>query len=736
MSLSFPTYQLSKKYTDETVVGGGAIKGKNLVVTSIESITDGKRINVQWTLDDGTVQTDHVDLENGEDGKGIKSVAINAEEHLIITYTDDTTSDAGKIEIQSAVDSVNGETGNVVLEITDIVNVGSNLTYNAQTKTLSADAQAQVQADWEQSDNTQADYIKNKPSLGTASKKDAINTVLAGSTSLPTGDAVKTAIDNAVSSAYHHAGTKTVAELTSALLVEANDGNVYNMTDSGVTTADFIEGAGKPIAIGDNVGVAKVGNDYKFDLLSGFIDTSSFVEKSSTSGLIKNDGTIDETAYAKQSEMSITDGTGADLGTSTIQLKSGMSKKVLTEHQDVTGKADKVQNATNNHIALLDGLGNLKDGGKAITDIVPAGGTTGQVLAKHSNTDGDVEWTDVQSGDANLEKATYEESSALYNHAVNELIVMESNNVKTLYKVTNTITAGDTITDEGQNANITSNTGIGADTQVYVSGLPSGEEIKLVAWDTGTEEEIAAMIEGYYNGDLTLADIQSVWSVGDMRTVSLSAMSATGVGESHRAQDVQMVILDFDHDTLTTPINEKTKALITVQQKDCLMDAGSAAGQRYNENNTEAGYMNPAPDTNVGGWRDCARRTWCNSIYFSALPLAFKSLIKNTEHVATLGNSTSNTTTTTDNVFLVSAYEVLGSNGYASAQEGTQYSYYTTVSNRNKNPSQSSQYTTSCTWWWRSTNNSNTRFCDWYGDGSSDYRDASTAYGIVPAMCL
>ena len=98
-----------------------------------------------------------------------------------------------------------------------------------------------------------------------------------------------------VSSAYHAAGTKTVAELTSSLLVAANEGNVYNMTDAGTTTSDFIEGAGKPIRIGDNVGVCKVGNDYKFDLLSGFIDTSNFVEKSNTSGLLKNDGTVDTT---------------------------------------------------------------------------------------------------------------------------------------------------------------------------------------------------------------------------------------------------------------------------------------------------------------------------------------------------------------------------------------------------------------------------------------------------------
>lgn len=103
------------------------------------------------------------------------------------------------------------------------------------------------------------------------------------------------AINAAVSSAYHHAGTKTCAELVAGLLVTGNEGNVYNMTDSGTTTADFIEGQGQPIKAGDNVGIAKISDGvYKFDLLSGFVDTTNFVQKSQTAGLLKNDGTVND----------------------------------------------------------------------------------------------------------------------------------------------------------------------------------------------------------------------------------------------------------------------------------------------------------------------------------------------------------------------------------------------------------------------------------------------------------
>lgn len=116
-----------------------------------------------------------------------------------------------------------------------------------------------------------ADIASKIPSTATSSNK------------LVDNSAMQSAISSAVSSAYHAAGIKTVAELTSSLLVAANEGNVYNITDSGVTTADFIEGAGKPINIGDNVGICEpTSGTYKFDLLSGFVDATNEVTQNDT----------------------------------------------------------------------------------------------------------------------------------------------------------------------------------------------------------------------------------------------------------------------------------------------------------------------------------------------------------------------------------------------------------------------------------------------------------------------
>ena len=71
-------------------------------------------------------------------------------------------------------------------------------------------AQANVQADWTQSDSTSDDYIKNKPTLGTASAKNYTSSVTDGSTDLVESGAVHDAIASAISSVYKPSGDKTV----------------------------------------------------------------------------------------------------------------------------------------------------------------------------------------------------------------------------------------------------------------------------------------------------------------------------------------------------------------------------------------------------------------------------------------------------------------------------------------------------------------------------------------------
>jgi hypothetical protein len=69
MAMDFIGLSVGMGYTDETVIGGGALKGKNCVVSNIEEVADGVNVTFQWILDDGTVQTETVLLPKGTQGE-------------------------------------------------------------------------------------------------------------------------------------------------------------------------------------------------------------------------------------------------------------------------------------------------------------------------------------------------------------------------------------------------------------------------------------------------------------------------------------------------------------------------------------------------------------------------------------------------------------------------------------------------------------------------------------------
>lgn len=153
---------VANTYTDETVLGGGAIKGKNCTILDVVPVATGNKITFQWTLDDGTVKTTDVVVtdgtvefdnltpeqkaslkgekgdkgdpgEDGEKGLGIKSVvAVEKPDgyyHLIITFDDDTTHDAGKIVVQEGGASAMSDLTDVDLEgLSD----GKILVYDAE----------------------------------------------------------------------------------------------------------------------------------------------------------------------------------------------------------------------------------------------------------------------------------------------------------------------------------------------------------------------------------------------------------------------------------------------------------------------------------------------------------------------------------------------------------------------------------------------------------------------------
>ena len=143
-------------------------------------------------------------------------------------------------------------------------------------------------------------------------------------------------------------------------------------------------------------------------------------------------------------------------------------------------------------------------------------------------------------------------------------------------------------------------------------------------------------------------------------------------------------------------------------------------------------------NTNVGGWKNCARRTWCNNVYFGALPSTWKSIVKTVNKKSgTGGGSSSGTETTQDKIFLASEIEIFGSTTYSVSGEGIQYQYYkNATANRYKMPKWNSS-SVSHIYWERSPRSGETAyFCLVYDDGNADNDGASGTYGVAPCLCI
>lgn len=94
----------NRKYTEDTVIGLGAIRGKNCTISRVEKEDDTVEVTFLWTADNGTQQTAKAILKDGKAGVGIKAVEIDTDNHLVVTYTDDTTYDAGELPNSSKLE--------------------------------------------------------------------------------------------------------------------------------------------------------------------------------------------------------------------------------------------------------------------------------------------------------------------------------------------------------------------------------------------------------------------------------------------------------------------------------------------------------------------------------------------------------------------------------------------------------------------------------------------------------
>ena len=90
-------YLLSKKFTKDTVVGMGAIKGAACQVQSVNKVGKTTTITLKWEDNVGTSHTQSFDIEDGLDGVSVQGATIDANGHLKLTLSNGTVLDCGQV---------------------------------------------------------------------------------------------------------------------------------------------------------------------------------------------------------------------------------------------------------------------------------------------------------------------------------------------------------------------------------------------------------------------------------------------------------------------------------------------------------------------------------------------------------------------------------------------------------------------------------------------------------------
>lgn len=151
--------------------------------------------------------------------------------------------------------------------------------------------------------------------------------------------------------------------------------------------------------------------------------------------------------------------------------------------------------------------------------------------------------------------------------------------------------------------------------QVNVDKL-GGVSIPVMCYPTFNDAswyQINALLTKAYAD--TNFDLSDIWAPGDTRSVTFTEASGYGFVPTQAAGTRDIVILDFDYDTLTTPVEigteTITKARITLALKDKL-----PSGCFYQDNKTP-------------GWEGTPNfRSFCNNGFYNSMPSELKTLVK------------------------------------------------------------------------------------------------------------
>lgn len=146
--------------------------------------------------------------------------------------------------------------------------------------------------------------------------------------------------------------------------------------------------------------------------------------------------------------------------------------------------------------------------------------------------------------------------------------------------------------------------------KVNISVTATIVEERVPDFETATDQQIVTCVNRYYNGEITLAEIQEKWSVGMVRAFQNTYASGTYF-EKYGSQDARKFkLVGINLDTLATPINGKTKALLSITSTGSTTIMSSTTytnGYQHYINSGLRGELNTLCKNSFTNIKDCIK---------------------------------------------------------------------------------------------------------------------------------
>lgn len=244
------------------------------------------------------------------------------------------------------------------------------------------------------------------------------------------------------------------------------------------------------------------------------------------------------------------------------------------------------------------------------------------------------------------------------------------------------------------------------------------------------------------------------FAVGDRKAVVVSGT----VGTQSVSGTYYTYIIGIAHNGASNTIDFGTfKTALSGGTDICLIDGKYG---NYSTNGTKYFNMNHSSNTNSGGWKGCdlrydvlgstntndgnATATTATSpvsgTLMAALPSELRAVMKPmtiyTDNTGGGTDTASNVTSSVDYLPLLAEYEIFGTRSYANSYEKNYQAQYAYYSAGNSKVKYRHSATGSAAYWWERSPfyNLSLAFCYVYTNGTANYNNARSSYGLAPAF--